>query len=130
VNLTRKTVVLYVCLVFASGIALGAISDRLYATMASRSSPSRSETYKQNFISRAQARLHLTDQQVAQLSAIMDQTRSQFRELQEKMAPELLAIQQQENAKIRDILSPEQNAEFDKVIQEQKEKQRAKKDRR
>jgi len=74
--------------------------------------------------------VRLTDKQVVQLSAIMDQTRSQFRELQEKMAPELLAIQQQENAKIRDILTIEQNAEFDKLIQERKEKQRAKKARR
>ena len=127
-NLTRKTVVLYVCLVFASGIALGTISDRLYATITSRSSPS--ETYRETYISRAKSRLNLTDKQVAQLTAIMDETRSRFREVQEKMTPELRAIQQQENQKIREMLSPEQSAEFDKVIQEQKQKQRARKDRR
>jgi hypothetical protein len=128
VNVTLKTASLYVGLVFASGIALGAITDHLYVTMSTKPSPS--ESYRQTYVAKTQSRLHLTDKQVAELTQIMDQTRSQVREVQEKMLPELRAITQRQNERIREMLSPEQNAEFDKLLQEQKQKQRLKKDRR
>ena len=127
-NLTRKAVVLCVGLTFVSGMALGALADHFYLAMSAKPSPS--ESYRQTYITKTRSRLHLTDKQVAQLTEIMDETRSKVREVQEKTLPELRAIEREQNEKIRELLSPDQNAEFDKFLQEQKQKQRLKKDRR
>jgi hypothetical protein len=94
----------------------------VYAPMTA-SRPFGSETSRQTYTRRMQSRLNLTDRQVAHLTTIMDETRSRFRDAEEKRAPSLSAIQQQEIRRIREMLSPEQNAEFDKVLQPQKEKQ-------
>ena len=76
-------------------------------------------------------RLSLTNDQVTQLSAIMDSTKARFHEVRSKWdkeahiraKPELKAIQEDQVQKIKEILTEAQRPEYDKYRAD-REKQR------
>jgi Spy/CpxP family protein refolding chaperone len=57
--------------------------------------------------------LSLTDQQAAEIRAILDQTRNEYRALREKYRPQYDAARQSARARIRALLTPEQQQKFD-----------------
>jgi len=123
-------VAFYLILVFLSGVGVGVLADNVYRTRVVRADRhSRSpEEFRKKYISEMESRLKLASGQVKQLEQILDQTRLQYREMRDRFRPELRAIQEDQTAKIRAILDPEQQAEYDKMRAE-REKQRQGKSR-
>jgi hypothetical protein len=115
---------LYVSLVFLSGAVVGGFAHRLYMVNTVFSGPAspKPEEVRHKIVEEMRARLSLTDQQVTQLSAIMDSTKARFHEVKAKWdkeakiraKPELKAIQEDQVQKIKDILSEAQRPEYDK----------------
>ena len=124
-NFSRKSIALYVGLVFASGAVLGVFGDRLYTVSTvtkAKNAKLSPEEFRRGYLGFMQKRLTLTDPQVTKLGLILDETRARMNEVHDRTIPEQQEIQKSQSAKIRALLSPEQQAEYDVVIKERRER--------
>jgi hypothetical protein len=127
-KLSRATIALYVGLVFASGVVLGIFGHSLYAVSTTVISKGKNpEEFRKKVIAEYRSRLHLSDDQVTRLNAIMDETRARVEETRQKMHPAYQKIRGEQNEKIRQLLSAEQQVEFDKMHKEREERQQRQK---
>ncbi len=124
-NFSRKTIALYVGLVFASGAVLGIFGDRLYTvstvTKAKNAKPS-PEEFRRGYLGFMQKRLSLSETQVTHLGLILDETRARMNEVHERTIPEQQEIQKSQSDKIRALLTPAQQSEYDVVVKERRER--------
>jgi hypothetical protein len=127
-KLSRAAIVAYVGLVFACGAVMGALGHRLYTVSSVSAKATRNpEEFRKKVISEYQTRLKLSETQVSQLSAIMDETRSRVEETRQKMKPAYQKIHEEQTDKVLAILNPEQQVEYEKIRKEReaaREKQR------
>ena len=127
-KLTQGKIALYVGLVFASGIVLGAFGFRLYAvstTVKAKNSESTAASFRAKYMLEMQSRLDLTDQQFSQLNAIMDETRARMDEFNRSVAnPELRRIRNEQIDKIREMLTPDQKPKYEQLRKERDERAR------
>ena len=124
---------LYVSLVFLSGTVVGGFAHRLYMVNTVFTGPvsPKPEDVRRKIVEEMRTRLSLTNDQVTQLSAIMDSTKARFHEVRSKWdkeahiraKPELKAIQEDQVQKIKEILTEAQRPEYDKYRAD-REKQR------
>jgi Spy/CpxP family protein refolding chaperone len=114
----------YLLLVFLSGIAVGVFANRLYVmnSVSANASSKSPEEWRRKYVEEMRSRLRLSDQQVAQLQPILDETRQRFHDAHERAKPELKAIQDEQVQKVRSILKDDQKAEFEKFRQEREKR--------
>src|SRR5579872_388860 len=127
---TRWTVAFYMGLVFACGGVVGAFAYRLY-TVSEVSANVRQrnpEEFRKRFMAELKATLNLNDDQAAKVGVIMDQTRQQFRAARATIEPEVQKIREEQRQKISEILSADQQAEFQKMMDERRRRRENKKD--
>jgi Spy/CpxP family protein refolding chaperone len=118
-TLSRWKIALYVGLVFVSGAVLGAFSHRLYTVSGvSADAPRNPEEFRRRYMQEMKSRLKLTADQVTQLSAILDETRSRVRSTRESIEPDIRKIRDEQQEKVHAILSADQRPEYDKMRQE------------
>lgn len=124
-KLSRVTIALYVGLVFASGLVLGAFGLRLYeaSTVSAKQRPS-PEDLRRRMVAEYESRLNLTPEQISKLNAILDDTRSRMEESRQKMRPAYQKIHDDQVAKIREMLSADQQVEYDKLRKEREQHQK------
>jgi hypothetical protein len=127
---TRWTVAFYMGLVFACGAVVGAFAYRLYTVsdVSANVGQRNPEEYRKRFMAELKARLNLNDDQAAKLGVIMDQTRLQFRATRATIEPEIQKIREEQLQKISGILSVDQQAEFQKVMEQRRRTRESKKD--
>ena len=112
------TIALYLFLVFASGIVVGAFGFRLYSgtPVAAKTTPRISpEEWRRQYFEEMQSRLKLTPEQMRQLNEISDQSRSRFHDAHEKNDAILRQIREEQTAKVRAMLTDEQRPEYEKL---------------
>ena len=128
---TRWTVALYMALVFVCGGVVGAFAHRLYTVsgVSANAAQRNPEEFRKRFMADLKARLQLTDDQAAKLGAVMDDTRARFRDVREKFEPEMQKIREDQRQKISELLSPSQQAEFQKIVEERQRRREGKKGR-
>jgi hypothetical protein len=128
VKFSRATIALYVGLVFASGVVLGIFGHSLYAvsTIVGSTKSKNPEEFRKRVIAEYRSRLKLSEDQVTKLNAIMDETRARVEETRQKMHPAYQKIRAEQDDKIRQLLSAEQQTEFDRMHKEREERQRQK----
>jgi hypothetical protein len=128
---TRWTVALYMALVFACGGVVGAFAYRLYTVsgVSANVGQRNPEEFRRRFMADLKMRLQLTDDQAAKLSVLMDETRSRFRDVREKFEPEMQKIREDQRQKISELLSPSQQAEWQKIMDERQRRRESKKGR-
>jgi hypothetical protein len=116
------SVIVYICLVFLSGVLLGWVGYSLYNSRsvdaALKTNPCTPQAVRLRYIDEMQTRLKLRAPQVQKLSAILEETHHRFKALREKYKPELKVIQEEQAVRIRAILDDTQRAEYEKVRQE------------
>jgi hypothetical protein len=125
---------LYVGLVFLSGAVVGVFGDRLYtakvvnANVAAGPKPA---DYRKKYVEEITKRLNLSKEQVGQLGAILDDTRTKFHEEHDRSKQQLAQIHDEQVLKIHEILSPAQLPEYEKYrIEREKDRElREKKDK-
>ncbi|MBZ5602851.1 MAG: hypothetical protein LAO79_11145 [Acidobacteriia bacterium] len=124
-KLSRATIALYVGLVFASGLVLGAFGERLYtaSVVVAKQRPNPEELRKK-IVSEYESRLNLNADQLTKLNQIMDETRARMEDTRQKMRPAYQKIHDDQVAKIREILTADQQVEFDKMRKEREERQK------
>src|SRR3954468_17518034 len=126
---TRWTVAFYMALVFACGGVVGACAHRLYtvAGVSANVGQRNPEEFRKRFMADLKTRLQLSGDQAKKLSAIMDDTRVQFREVRKKFEPEMQKIREDQRQRISELLSPSQQAEWEKIMQERQRRRESKK---
>jgi Spy/CpxP family protein refolding chaperone len=124
VKLSRLTIALYVGLIFASGVVLGVFGHSLYAVTTVNSKSPKSEELRKKRLAEMQSRMKLSDEQVAKINSIYDETRAKFHEVRERYRPEMDALESAQRDKVRSILSPEQQAEYEKMLKEREQQQK------
>jgi len=115
---SKLSVALYLLLVFASGVVVGALGHRLYVreNVAPRPRPS-PEEFRRRYMEDMRARLKLSEEQVKQIDAILDETRDRYR-------AQMKVMQEEQSMRIRAVLSAEQRSEYDKMRQEREERRK------
>jgi Spy/CpxP family protein refolding chaperone len=120
-KVTRWTVALYMALVFLCGGVVGAFAFRLYTVSGvSANAPRNPEEFRKRYMADMKARLSLSDDQAAKLSAIMDDTRMRFRATRDSIEPEMQKIREDQRQRISEMLSPSQLAEWRKMVEERR----------
>lgn len=121
---SRTSIILYFVLVFACGGVLGVFGQRLYSASTVSANRPRPEEFRKKALAEYQTRLKLSDEQVLKFNALMDETRARVGEVRKQMHPQYEKIHQEQTEKVRAILTPEQSAEYDRMLKEREERQK------
>lgn len=114
------SITIYLVLVFLSGVLVGGVGYGLYNTrsVSAKANPCSPEAVRNRYLDEMQSRLSLRQDQVRELTAILDNTRARFHALREKYHPEVQVIQDEQVNGIRNILDARQRTEYEKMRQE------------
>jgi hypothetical protein len=135
-KLSRATIALYLGLVFACGGVVGFFANRLYtaATVTANANngknPPTPEEFRKWLVGQYQTRLKLSDDQIQKLNIILDETQAQIDAIHAQSDPQIDAVRQNQITRMNLMLSPEQQAEYEKMRQERLERQKQQKQRR
>jgi hypothetical protein len=113
---TRLTAILYLVLVFASGILVGVASNRLYtvkASVRSATAPWTMEELRKSYTAQMKQRVGVSDDQAAAVAKILDSTKKKFDEIRRQERPLRDRIQQEQVDEIRALLTDTQKTAFD-----------------
>lgn len=125
---SRLLLPLSLTLVFASGAVVGALADRYHSlrsvSAGAPSQPPRKDG-RGDYLQRMRTRLDLSADQARQLQTIMGETDIRFRQHREQGEAEGRRIRESHAQQVRQILRPEQQAEYEKMRSEwRQERQR------
>lgn len=122
----RSALILALALVFVSGVAVGALGYRLFVAKPAEAGPRplTPEEHRQRYVEMMKTRLRLTEEQLAKLNEILDETRRRFDEYEKKSSIEKQAIRQQHAERINAMLTEEQRVEYAKIRKEREERRK------
>jgi hypothetical protein len=123
--MTRKNlpIAFYLLLVFVSGSVVGALGYRTYKPPTARgSAPPPPSEWRRKYIDESRSRLNLTDDQLAKLTAILDQTDARFRAAREHENEEIRQIREEHFVRVREILTADQIPKYEKLRQEREQR--------
>ena len=110
---TKLKIWLVLLVVFVLGGVTGAALGGLYR---SRASSERPEKAMHDRFEKMRRELNLTDEQTKAVSNILDETRNEYRALHTELKPRFDEPRQKARAKIRALLSAEQQQKFDAMV--------------
>src|SRR5207237_2055180 len=110
---TKLKIWLVLLIVFVLGGVTGAALGGLYR---SRASSERPEKAMHDRFEKMRRELNLTDEQTKAVSNILDETRNEYRALHTELKPRFDEPRQKARAKIRALLSAEQQQKFDEMM--------------
>ena len=110
---TRLKVWLVLLVVFVLGSITGAALTGLYRSRAGADRPERAMHER---FEKMRRELNLTDEQTKSVSAILDDTRNEYRSLRAELRPRFEEPRQKARTKIRALLTPEQQQKFDALV--------------
>src|SRR5712692_8453132 len=103
--------------VFVLGSVTGAaLTGLLYRSRASGERPEAREKTMHERFEKMRRELNLTDEQTKAVSAILDETRNEYDALRTELRPRFEEPRQKARARIRALLTPEQQQKFDGMI--------------
>jgi hypothetical protein len=111
------SIAIWLLLVFSSGILVGGFGYRLYMVTSVSATSTPQETpaqHRAHVVAMFKERIGLRPEQLSQLNPILDDWRAKSKEIHGRIDPALDELRLTEDAKIRVILDPGQQPEFDK----------------
>jgi Spy/CpxP family protein refolding chaperone len=119
-------------LVFASGAAVGVFGGQYYAASTAQNTNNKGkrgpspDEFRKMYLSGMQKQLLLSDEQVAKLSRVMDETRALMDEMHKRQQPEQLEIQRSQNEKIHGLFDDVQREKYDAMMKRMSERNKSK----
>ena len=110
---TKLKIWLVLLVVFLLGGVTGAALGGLYR---SRASSERPEKAMHERFEKMRSELNLTDEQTKAVSAILEETRNEYRALRTELKPRFDEPRQKARTRIRALLSAEQQQKFDAMV--------------
>lgn len=127
---TKIKIWLVLTLVFALGCVTGAALDVLYHTRYGAGRGDVRGHDMQAHFETMRRELNLTDEQANAVRVILDETREEFRTLRTELRPRFDEPRQRARARIRALLTPEQQQKFDAMTAQQDSKRDEEEQRR
>ena len=116
---SKLSAFLYLLVVFVSGAIVGALAYRLYAvntvlsnSVAPHPRPSPEEV-RRRIISDLKTKVHMDDQQIAQVNRIMDETRDAWHQIHDNMNQQGRKLHDQQWNNVKALLRPDQQPLYD-----------------
>jgi Spy/CpxP family protein refolding chaperone len=106
---------LVLVVVFVLGSVTGAAITGFYHAMAHNDTHSA----PRDRMEKIRRDLNLTDEQMKLVSAILDETRNEYKQLKTELKPRFDEPRQKARTRIRALLSPEQQQKFDAMVAQQ-----------
>jgi Spy/CpxP family protein refolding chaperone len=108
---------LLILTVFALGGVTGASLDRLYLIKMKpeRISNQGPRGWRQQLLENMTRDLNLSDDQVTKIRAVFDENRKQFNRQRFSECPSIKEMREKSDARIRSILTPQQQERFDQI---------------
>jgi Spy/CpxP family protein refolding chaperone len=116
---------LAVLLIFAVGFVAGALTMNVYRARHLAAAP---ENHRGRF-ERMMEQLNLTAEQRDQVKAIFDDARTQLGEMRKESRPRFRAVREQTQERLRNVLTPEQWEQFQKLTGDYRERRSRKANR-
>ncbi len=110
---TKLKIWLVLLVVFVLGAVTGAALSGLYR---SRASSERPEKAMRERFEKMRSELNLTDEQTKAVSAILEETRNEYRALRTELKPRFDEPRQKARTRIRALLTAEQQQKFDAMV--------------
>jgi Spy/CpxP family protein refolding chaperone len=114
----RAKVIAAALAVFVLGCVTGAALDSAYRLRAAGPRREPRQQQREEFFESLQKNLNLDERQSAQIRAVIDETREGYRQLRTEVRPRYDALRRDGRAKIRALLTPEQQQKFDRMTAE------------
>jgi len=117
--MTNRKAIVFLVAVFVLGAAAG-ILGTMWATQTGLAATTRgpSKFSKQGALEWLNNELRLSAEQQQQLGPILDETAAGYEGIRERVRPEYDQVRQQGRDRIRAILTPEQKARFEELVQQ------------
>ena len=116
---TRIKIWLVLVVVFTLGCATGAALDVLYQARARAGRGEGRGRDMQAHFDAMRRDLGLTDEQANSIRTILDETRNEYRQLRTELRPRFEEPRLKARARIRALLTPEQQQKFDAIVAQQ-----------
>src|SRR5262245_31084150 len=111
---TRLKVWLVLVVVFMLGSITGGALTALYRSRSGGEKPDRNSR-----LEKIRKELNLTDEQTKAVNAILDDTKNEYRALRTELRPRFEEPRMKARAKMRALLTPEQQQKFDAIVAQQ-----------
>jgi hypothetical protein len=109
---------LLIALVFLAGVAAGVVGTRIVIRHWVNSAIQRPENFQILLERNLRWRLHLDARQRMEVHRILTDARVQLRDLRKEYRPQAVAVLTNTEAQISAVLTPEQQAQFERMQQE------------
>ncbi|MFQ5927859.1 MAG: periplasmic heavy metal sensor [Terriglobia bacterium] len=126
----NRRAVFYLVLVFVFGVALGGVGAYLADEWDVIDWHRHSRNPGRGVVEWLSGELALTSQQQTQLQAILEETGKQYRQIRNRTRAEHEQVRQAGRERIREILTEEQRAKFEELLQQIDAKRRQRAERR
>ena len=104
----------WLAVVFVVGTLFGYVAHGFYSERTARAGGSKD--HRARILAKLQKELLLSPEQLAQVTAIFNQTHLRFEEIKGRMEPEFEAIRHEHRQRIMAILTPEQQPKYQKIL--------------
>ena len=118
---------LAIVIVFLLGVAAGALGLTMYSRWNDAGRPSGWTGHfdRERYVKQLTEAVGLRPEQMGPLDAILDGTREEFLALRSRLRPQFDEVRQRARQRIREILTPEQQAHFEAFLKRWDEERRA-----
>ena len=113
---SRISIAFYLVLVFASGILVGVVSHRLYATTtasASTTAPANMSEFRKRYLDGMRNRVGANEDQIQRITKTLDETKQKYDDLAAQEQPLHDKIQADHIDQVKAILNPQQRIAYD-----------------
>ena len=119
-NITRLKLWLAIAAIFALGCATGVFLDSAYRLRAgaARGESRGGKRNPEHMFEKMRRELEFDERQSAEVRKILDETRNEYRALRSEARPRFDTIRQSARARIRALLTPDQQRRFDARVAE------------
>ena len=123
----RRVAAIYLGAVFLAGLALGVVSYWFYEVKIAQANTPRHKTaaeFRQRMAVKLKEELDLSSGQVEQVRMILDSVGQGFHDIRDEVEPKFEALRQERVEKVMSLLSPEQQAKYERILEERRERRK------
>ena len=111
---SQPSLILALVLVFASGIAVGGVGYHFYTVKTVAANAGQTpDKFRSDFITDMKMKLSLSEEQITKVNVVLDQTRIQYKEIRDRMKPDMSRIKSEQVEKINLLLNPVQQKQYE-----------------
>lgn len=121
---TKQVAALYLAIVFAAGAGFGFAASEFYSAKSAEAVNETNITtatqYRQRLVEDLDASLQLDEEQIDEVLMILDEVGERYHAVRDAMEPEFEAIRSERATRIMAVLTAEQRAKYELILEERR----------